>query len=244
MRNEKINLFDHYRKLLFYSRNRYKGNNYQLMREYFAQILITEIEEFIPLWHKKVLDVGGSRGEFCKIISEKRKCDAINLDPYPGEYLWPKTKIGFADKVSFNDNEFDLVICRGVLEHVSTEKQQQSVNEMYRVTKAGGICYLMIPPWYNPHAGHGLKPFHILPFKLAKFLRQLFFKNKINTNSFEEERLYPITFRRMLKIISASGFRILATKDTHLRLHFLTKIPLIREVMVPAVAFILIKSNS
>jgi len=237
----KINLFDHYKKLLFYSFNRFKGNNYSLMREYLAKILIMEVEEFMPLWNKKVLDVGGAKGEFCKILYELRKCDAINVDPYPGDYIWPKTVVAFADNLPFEDNEFDLVICRGVLEHIPTEKQQQSVNEMYRVTKTGGICYIMIPPWYNPHAGHHLKPFHYLPFKMAKFLRELIFGNKIDANSYEEAGLYPITFRRMLKMISKSGFKILDTKDTHLRLHFLTKIPIIREVAVPAVSFILTK---
>ena len=209
------------------------------MREYFTQILIMEVEDFMLLWNKKVLDVGGAKGEFCKVISEKRKCDAINLDPYPGKYIWPKTKIGFADSMPFDDNEFDLVICRGVLEHIPKEKQQQSMNEIHRVTKTGGICYIVIPPWYNPHAGHQLKPFHILPFKVAKFLRQLIFRNKINANSFEEATLYPITFKKMLKMISTSGFKVISTKDTHFRLHFLTKIPVIREIAVPSVAFIL-----
>jgi ubiquinone/menaquinone biosynthesis C-methylase UbiE len=241
MKTDKIKLFNHYKRLLFYSFNRFKGDNYSLMREYFAQILIMEVEEFMSLENKKVLDIGGARGEFCKVIARKRKCDAINLDPYPGKYVWYKTKIGFADNIPFDDNEFDLVICRGVLEHIPIEKQQQSVNEMYRVTKIGGICYIMIPPWYNPHAGHTLKPFHIFSFKLAKFLRQLIFRNKINATSFEEAGLYPITFSRMLKMVSTSGFKVVTTKDTHFRLHFLTKIPVIREIAVPAVSFILVK---
>ncbi len=58
-----------------------------------------DIEEFMLLWNRKILDVSGARGEFCKVLSEKRKCDAINLDPYPGKYIWPKTKIGFADAI-------------------------------------------------------------------------------------------------------------------------------------------------
>ena len=44
--------------------------------------------------------------------------------------------------------------------------------------KKQGIGYFVIPPWYNPHAGHGLKPFHIFPFAIAKFLRNLFFKKE------------------------------------------------------------------
>ena len=239
----KFSLIDHYRKLVFFNFNRFKGNNYQAMREYLAGIAIMDIEKFILLNKKKILDVGGARGEFCKIFSEKRKCKAINIDPYPGDYIWPNTKVGFADEMPFNDNAFDLTLCRGVLEHIPNEKQQKSVNEIYRVTKAGGIGYIIIPPWYNPHAGHYLKPFHLLPFKIAKFLRQLIFRNKISANSYAEAGLYPITFRKMSNMISKSGFKLIATKDTHFRLHFLTKIPLIREILVPAVTFIVKKEK-
>ena len=113
---------------------------------------------------------------------------------------------------------------------------------MHRVTKCGGICYIMIPPWYNPHAGHGLKPFHMFGFETAKRLRKLFFRQTISVNSFKEAGLYPITFKRMREMILKSGFKILDTKDTHLRLHFLTKIPLLREVLVSSVSFILKKN--
>lgn len=112
---------------------------------------------------------------------------------------------------------------------------------MYRVTKVGGICYILIPPWYNPHAGHSLKPFHIFPFKVAKLLRQFVFRDKISANSFQEANLYPVSFGRMLKLISTTGFKLIATRDTHFRLHFLTRIPIIREIAVPSVAFILVK---
>ena len=165
----------------------------------------------------------------------------INYEPFPGDTVWPDTVVGFADNITFDDNSFDVVICRGVVEHIPTDKQQPSINEMYRVTREGGICYIMIPPWYNPHAGHKLKPFHYFPFKTAKFLRHLFFKNRIHANSYEEQGLFPITFQRMLKMIKVSGFQLATTRDTHLRLHGLTKIPLLREVAVPAVTFILKK---
>ena len=124
MKNDKIklNLLDHYKKLLYYSFNRFKGNNYSLMREYLAQILIMEVEEFMSLWNKRVLDVGGAKGEFCKILHKLRKCDTINVDISPRECIWPKTIMASADNLPFNDNVFDLVICRGVLEHIPKRK--------------------------------------------------------------------------------------------------------------------------
>jgi len=216
------------------------------MREYFADILIAEVEEFIDLRDKRVLDVGGSRGEFCKVISEKRACRASNLDPapyehgsYDSEFIWPDTKIGNADNIPFQDGEFDLVICRGVLEHIPKETQQASVNEMFRVLKAGGICYVAIPLWFNPFAGHGLKPFHYLPFRYAKFLAELAYKKKISARSWEEKQLFGITFAMMRRMALSAGFKILAVRDTHFRMHFLCKIPLLREIMAPTTVFIL-----
>ncbi|OGD93046.1 hypothetical protein A2697_01930 [Candidatus Curtissbacteria bacterium RIFCSPHIGHO2_01_FULL_41_44] len=241
MKDSKLNLFGHYLNLAFFFFYRFKGNNYATMREYFAKVLISEVENFFPLYGKKVLDVGGARGEFCQVLAQKRSCDAINLDPNPGKYIWKNTYMGVADKIPFGNNEFDLVICRGVLEHIPTEKQQQSLNEMFRVTKKGGYSYILVPMWFNLKAGHHLAPFHLLPFESAKFLRRMIFRNKICGNSFADENLYKTTFSKTLRMISESKFKVITTKDTHFRLHFLTKIPLLREVLVPDVAFILKK---
>ena len=234
-----ISLLDHFRKLWFFNFNRFENDNYRLMREYFARITIAEIEEFLPLWSKQVLDVGGARGEYCKVFHDLRDCDAINIDPDPNECAWPGTIVAYAHEMPFRDAQFDLVICRSVLEHIPQRLQLQSMREMCRLTRLSGICYVVIPPWYNPHAGHNLKPFHVLPFRMAKFLRQLLFRTRIDGKSYAEALLYPITFSAMLKLISSSGFKVLATKNTLLRLHALTKIPLLREVLVPSVAFIL-----
>jgi len=241
MQNKILRLLNHYIKLIDFNFNRFNGNNYKKMREYLACQLITEIEEFLPLYRKHGLDVGGARGEFSQVINKTKECNMVNVDPCPGEAIWAKTTIASAPELPFAKNLFDFVICRGALEHIPSELQQKSVNEMYRVTKTGGICYILIPPWYNPHAGHGLKPFHLLPFKIAKSLRHFFFKKRITANSYAEANLFPITFSRMQNLIAKSGFELLSTKDTHFRLHFLTKIPIIREIAVPSVAFILIK---
>ena len=76
-----INLIDHYKKLWFYNLHRGENDNYRKMREYFAHVLITEIEEFMPLWDKRILDVGGAKGEFCKILNKKRRCGAAQAYP-------------------------------------------------------------------------------------------------------------------------------------------------------------------
>lgn len=238
----RMSLLKHYKNLWFYSLHRSEGNNYYKMSSYFAEILIMDMEEFMLLDNRTVLDVGGSRGIYCKVLAERRNCKSVNLDLDPRECVWPRTVIGVGEHIPFPDSEFDLLICRGVLEHIPKMKQQMVLDEMYRVLRPEGFCYIVIPPWYSFHAGHRLKPFHILPFKLGRYLRKLCFRDNISANSLEEMNLYPITFKRMTKIIAESKFRVAATRDTHFRLHCLTRIPLVREIMVPAVAFIVRKN--
>lgn len=236
-----FNIFRHYRNLWFFNFHLYEGNNYQLMDEYFARLMIEEIEQYTPMWDKRIIDVGGATGDYCKILSEERRCDAVNLDPNPKNYIWPNTIVAGAEAIPFDDDEFDIVISRGVLEHIPDQLMQKSVDEMYRVTKPGGICYIVIPPWYNPHAGHDIKPFHVLPFPMAKRLCEIVFKRNVPGNSREELHLYKITHRKMMKMIQASNFRVLDTNDVHFRLHALTKVPLIREILVPAISYICVK---
>jgi ubiquinone/menaquinone biosynthesis C-methylase UbiE len=236
-----MNLLDHYSKLWFFNAHRMDDDNYRLMREYFAKILIDDIESRETLRGKRLLDVGGARGEFCSVFNKLRGCDAVNLDIDIKDPVWHNNINAPADNMPFSDEGFDCVICRGVLEHIETERQQKVVDEIYRVTKKGGVCYIMIPPWFNPHAGHAFRPFHVFGFKVAKHLAQKLYGKKIEATSFAEKHLYGITFTRMLKMVKRSGFKVSSVKDVHFRMHFLTKIPLLREVAVAAAGFILVK---
>ena len=64
---------------------------------------------------------------------------------------------------------------------------------------------------------------------------------KFEENSLEEAMLFKITYRKMYKMIKNAGFKLINTKDTHFRLHFLTKVPIFREFTIPAIAFIVKK---
>jgi SAM-dependent methyltransferase len=238
-RSRRKGILQHYGRLWFFLRRRYEDDNYRLMREYFAGILIDEIEEFLSLRGAAVLDVGGGRGEFCGVISRLRGARAVNLDPnYADPGVWPDCLIASAERIPFADGAFDLVICRGVLEHIPPEIRPEAVREMRRVTRPGGFCYISIPPWLNPHAGHGLRPFHLLPFPAAKFLKERLCGYRTESKSYADEDLYPMTSRGTAGLIRDADLEVVATRDTHLRLHFLTKVPLLREVLVPVVSFV------
>lgn len=232
-----MNLFYHYQKLLKYALRGNKG--FYEAREYLADVLIEELEEFIDLRGKKVLDIGGERGEFCKILAEKRKCQAINLEPQKLDFVH-KTIRGSADKLPCKDGEFDLVLLRGVLQHIPTNLKLKSLREMHRVLKNGGIAYIMIPPWWSPLSGQNIKPFQYFGFPLGKHFSNTIMSRKISAKSLAELGLWPMTFRSTLKYIDKVGFKVLKTTDILGRLHFLTKIPIIRE-LIPSVGFVIKK---
>jgi ubiquinone/menaquinone biosynthesis C-methylase UbiE len=240
-----VDILEHYSLLIYFLFNRSKGDNYVKLREHYADIFIREIEEYLSLYDKKVLDVGGARGEFCKVLSEKRNCTATNLEPDPIEgtkygasEVWPGTIEGKANSMPFDDNAFDVVCCRGVIEHIPHGEHNKSLEEMYRVLKKGGLLYIMLPPWYSFHGGHGLKPFHLLPFSVAKKLRKIFFKQEIDANSLSEMNLYPTTAHHLQKLVEETGFSIVDARDMHFRLHFIARIPGVREFLVPSIVFI------
>ena len=104
------------------------------MRKYFAKILVYDLTKYTNLDNKKILDVGGASGEFSKYIGENFNCQIINLDPEPVNPVW-KTVKATADKIPFEDNTFDIVFFRGVLEHIQPKFQQASINEIFRVMK-------------------------------------------------------------------------------------------------------------
>lgn len=235
-----MKILSHYRKLFKFALRGDRG--FYQAREYLAEVLIEELEEFVDLKNKKVLDVGGERGEFAKILAEKRKCQAFNLEPtkHPQGFVH-KTILARAEKLPFKNGEFDVVLFRGVLQHIQTNKKLKSLSEISRVLKKEGIVYLMIPPWYSPLSGQNIKPFQYFPFKIARHLRNSVFGSNIQANSLTELGLWPMTFRYTEKLIKQANFKIIKTTDILGRVHFLTKIPLLREVLVNSTGFILKK---
>lgn len=234
-----MGIFRHYLTLIKFASRGNKG--FYEAREYLADVLIEELEEFADLKNKKVLDIGGERGEFCKILAEKRKCRAINLEPHlPAGGFVHKTIIGRADRLPFKDRVFNLVLLRGVLQHIPTEKKLKSLLEMRRVLKDGGIAYIMIPPWWSPLSGQNLKPFQYFGFSLAKHFSNTIMSRKISAKNLAGLGLWPMTFKSTLRYIEKAGFKVLKTTDILGRMHFLTKISVVRELL-PSVGFILKK---
>ncbi len=239
-----MNILSHYRQLVYFTFNRFRAGEYARMQEYFARVFLEDIRPYASLEGKRVLDVGGGHGVYCRVLEACAPgCEATNLEPNRElqGWIWPRTVHAGAEDMPFPDGHFDAVVCLGVIEHLAPETKRRALREMRRVLKPGGLCYVLTQPWWNPNAGHHLKPFHVLPFPLARLLRRLVFGNRIGGKSYADNGLYPVTYRSMLSMIAESGLRYRRGLDVHLKLHFMTRVPLLREVLVPTVGFVCVR---
>lgn len=98
---------------------------------------------------KNILEVGCGRGDMICKLNESRSRAAIDpseraitfaLQREPGLIDF---RVGFAEKLDFDDNTFDFTYSLEVIEHVKEYKEM--VKEMVRVTKTGGLIFIQTP---------------------------------------------------------------------------------------------------
>ena len=144
---------------------------------------ISRLAKLVDLKNKKLLDVGSGWGEYL-VEAHKEGATVYGLEPDDElleitDLLLKSEKISediivkkrYAEKIPFEDDFFDVVICCHVLEHVNDIKK--SIREMIRVLKKGGYLYLCVPNYAYPFEGH-YKIFW-LPF-MPKWLARVYLR--------------------------------------------------------------------
>lgn len=131
----------------------------------------------------KVLDVGASTGIIDNVLAKNFK-HVLGTDIDKEAIKFAKSnfkrknlsfKVEDAMKLTFKNNSFDVVICTHVYEHVPNA--QKLFDEIYRVLKPKGICYLAAinKLWpLEPH--YDLLFLSWLPKNLANYYVKLFGK--------------------------------------------------------------------
>lgn len=98
---------------------------------------------------KNILEVGCGRGDMINRLNESSFRTAIDPSERAIQFALQRDlgavdfRVGFAEKLDFKDDTFDVVYSLEVIEHVKEYKNM--VKEMTRVTKTGGYIFIQTP---------------------------------------------------------------------------------------------------
>jgi len=102
--------------------------------------------------NKQILDVGCARGNVVYWLERKFNMNAYGVDvsKWCIENSHCPAKVKYSDiskSVDFDDEKFDFLVCRDVLEHISKKDINKTISEFHRVLKHGG--YVALAPRTN-----------------------------------------------------------------------------------------------
>lgn len=138
-----------------------KGWNWNLVKEdkeYIWKNPSKESYYLLNRWKtqekKEFLDLGCGMGRH-SILFEKNKfnvsCFDISAEAIKRTKEWAEQenlqfdyKIGDMIELPYKNEQFDCILCRNVIEHTDTEGIKKVINEIYRVLKPEGECYLTL----------------------------------------------------------------------------------------------------
>ncbi len=122
-----------------------------------------------------------------------------------------KTDVMDASATTFTDEQFDLVSCSQVLEHLPPQRQDVLLAEMWRLCRPGGIIWLDTPNQFSPRDQHdtGLYFVHWLPRPLKTRLARWLGRD-VPTNEpgfgFKQVGLHwYISYLRLMRILRTLG---------------------------------------
>ena len=157
----------------------YKGSLHQVSH---GHRIADMVSRHLDIKDKKVLDIGCGDGGV-SVAFAQRGADVVGIDLDPDRIdtstlrandhrLNVKFFVDDAEKMSLNDNSYDVVVCNALIEHVFNPEELAS--EISRVLKNGGILFLDTPSRYSvlqliSDTHYGLFGISIMPRWLATY---------------------------------------------------------------------------
>ncbi len=143
-----------------------------------AYMSLNTIRQYVP--SGKLLDVGCSTGYFLNAARLDFETFGVEPSEWASNYAREKLRLDFftgtLEAAKFSTNQFDVVSMSDVIEHVPDPRQ--TLKEVHRVIKPGGILYMVTPDVGSITAKilgskwWGLRPAHVYYFS-RKTMRQM-----------------------------------------------------------------------
>jgi ubiquinone/menaquinone biosynthesis C-methylase UbiE len=196
----------------------YYNEYYYLERENWwfkvrADIIMEALRRSVPTGGKlHVLNVGAATGHTSKLLEEFGEVTSIEYDKDCFEFTKERLNINIvnasATELPFSDNEFDLVCCFDVIEHI--EEDGLAVQEMARVCKKEGQLYITVPAFMELWSAHDEVNHHHRRY-VTSGLSQLFAQlggQIIYKTYFSAFLFLPLyVFRNLTRIFKLDWFR-------------------------------------
>jgi 2-polyprenyl-3-methyl-5-hydroxy-6-metoxy-1,4-benzoquinol methylase len=149
------------------------------------------------------LDVGCGRGDFINAFHEIGfNCYAVDIESRHEDInknIKFKTANLETEKLPFDDNSFDAVFTKSVIEHVYN--YNNFIAECKRVLKPSGILIVMTPDWVSCHNTFYDDYTHVKPYT-TESLRKLFTAHDLSVLTCRRFIQYPAVWRNpFLKIV-------------------------------------------
>lgn len=101
------------------------------------------LKDFLPKLNGKILDIGSKNRRYDYLLRTKPL--AIDIV----ENIKKEVKYGDVNKLNFEDESFDSILCIEVLEYLTMPRE--AISEIYRVLKKEGTLILSVPFMYKVH---------------------------------------------------------------------------------------------
>lgn len=150
---------------------------------------------------------GAGTGGLAVVLAKEYNCQVFGIEPDTQEFEIIQQKLKelslpadnfkkeFGEKLSFFNNQFDIVHCFTVLEHVKNVKQ--CLEEMVRIARPGGLIYINTPNYSYPAERHYKI---IYPTFLPKFLGKIYLVLRGKPTKFIESINF-LTEKKLNKIL-------------------------------------------
>ena len=166
------------------------------LTEYPAKLTKFLFDNYILLKNKKILDLGCGRGEFLNgFLNQGLDVYGVDRSTVGMKYCKDELiKIVDLEKdvLPFNDNFFDVIFSKSVIEHFYYP--EKIITEAYRVLKPGGTIITMCPSWEYMYRDYFEDYTHRTPF-MKSSLRDLHIINGFEKVKVEYFRQLPIIWK-------------------------------------------------
>lgn len=123
------------------------------------KLRISETIKLIPQKVESIIDIGCGNGFFLKSLEILNAYKLFGLEPSKGAIKNNLSSVliknGTIDEMNFLDNEFDLVTCLEVIEHLPYEIYEKGLSELERIAKN----YIIISVPYQENRNHVICPY-------------------------------------------------------------------------------------